>query len=83
MRSSEKLIAVLAMAQMFGGMKMSKMFKMDDDPVVLDWGQIETEYNLIQQKESSLSRKDREKIIYLWENRIANESENKKLEDFE
>ncbi len=73
--NKEKLTAILVMYQMFGERGMSKMFKMDDDPVVLDWDQIETEYNLIQQKGSSLSRKDREKIIYLWEKRIGREHE--------
>ena len=73
-------MAVLAMAQMFGGRKMSKMFKMDDDPVVLDWHEIETEYELIQQKKSALSKKDRDQVVYLWEKRG---SENRKMETFE
>lgn len=68
---SRKLMAVLAMAQMFGGRELSKMFKMDDDPVVLDWHEIETEYNLIQQKKSALSRKDREQVVHLWEKRTS------------
>ena len=82
MRSSEKLISVLAMAQMFGGRKMFKMFRTDDYPVVLDWHDVKTEYELIQKKKSDLSRKDRETVVYLWEKRIANESENKTIGGF-
>lgn len=80
MKRSEKLIAVLAMAQMFGWVEMSNMFKVDDDPVVLDWHEIEIEYELIQQKKSALSRKDRDQVVYLWEKRV---SENRKMENFE
>lgn len=74
-------MAVLVMAQMFGERELSKMFKMDD-PVVLDWHEIETEYNLIQQKKSALSRKDREQVVHLWEKRVSDGFTNKEKESW-
>jgi len=38
----------------------------------IDWVFIENEYNLIQQKKSKLSRKERKAIIDCWENKSKN-----------
>lgn len=68
---NNKIVSLMTLAYMMGGKETYKMFKVDNDPVVLDWDQIETEYNLIQQKKSALSKKDRAEIVRLWEKRIA------------
>ena len=68
---NNKIVSLMTLAYMMGGKETHKMFKVDNDPVVLDLNQIETEYNLIQQKKSALSKKDRAEIVRLWEKRIA------------
>ncbi len=71
MKNRKDISALLAFTSILASQSgLRNMFKLDDDPVVLDWQKMEEDYNLIQEKKSKLSRKAREEVIYLWEKRV-------------
>ena len=54
----------------------------DANYIEIDWDYIQSEYRLIQQKKSNLSRREREWVVSKWENKIRKEWEETKQPDY-